>query len=102
MPRLTAPQAASYLGITEEDLLRAYYRGLPPGNLGWKEGSTVMWNSEDLLPFPESRLKPEPDDGVVHTSGDDSEEHLVSLCPTCLFQAKSAAGLKTHRRAKGH
>lgn len=102
MPRLTAAQAAKYLGITEEDLLLSRMRGLPPGSLGWKEGNEVVWEQDDLLPSPKARPKPEPDDGAVHTSDDDSETHLVSLCPTCLFQAKSAAGLKTHRRAKGH
>lgn len=94
--RLTAPQAARYLGITEEELLRSYYRGLPPGNLGWKEGSDIVWNMADLVPPPprakvemvtiESQLLSGPREG----------DEL--RCAYCGFVAKSKGGLTSHRR----
>jgi hypothetical protein len=77
---LTLKQAADYIGISPEDLLMSRQKGLPPGNLGVAKNGEVFFNQDDLL--PPSRL-------------------TGHLCPDCGFEAKSAGGLKTHRRRHG-
>lgn len=47
---MNTAEAAEYLGITEEELIRSRLRGLPPGNLGFKSGGELTWKKEDLLP----------------------------------------------------
>lgn len=100
MPRLTAAQAANYLGIAEEDLLLSRMRGLPPGSLGWKEGNEVVWEQDDLIPPPSDPNRAQVERDLLSPPVVRSIE--ANQCPGCGFQAKSAAGLKTHRRAKGH
>lgn len=56
MPILNARQTAAYLDIPLEELLRSRGRGLPPGNLGFKLGGRLLFDTEDLLPEELSKL----------------------------------------------
>lgn len=48
---LDREQAAKRLGITVDELMMSFHRGLPPGNLGFTEspGGRLVWRREDLL-----------------------------------------------------
>lgn len=50
---LDKDQAAAYLGITPEELMRTFYQGLPPGSLGFKDNRVLVWRRDDLLPAPQ-------------------------------------------------
>lgn len=50
VPVLDQEQAAAYLGISEDELMMSFYRGLPPGKLGFKDDGKLVWRRQDLLP----------------------------------------------------
>lgn len=52
--RLTVTEAAEYLGIPEEDLLRSRFRGMEPGRLGYRQGGVLYFNREDLPKPPKA------------------------------------------------
>lgn len=91
-PILTLDQAAAHVGLTPDALLLSFYRGLPPGNLGFKEtpSGPLVFKRADLLP-PPRRAK------FIAGIADELALH----CPECDFVAKSKGGLTTHRRKHG-
>ena len=64
-------EAAAYVGLTEEELLRSYYRGLPPGHLARKLGRDLFFDPADLEPC---RAKP-----AAQSVADMSRADLVRL-----------------------
>jgi hypothetical protein len=58
--RMTTDEAADYLGMTPEDLLRSRWRGMEPGSLGYKEGGVLYFRKGDL-PKPKRAPKDDPE-----------------------------------------
>lgn len=83
---LSLEEAASYIGLSPDELLTSFYKGTAPGKLGYKAGGRLVWNREDLLPAPV--------DHIVEVAPS-------TLCVDCGFRAKSVAGLANHRRKHG-
>lgn len=49
---MNTTEAAAYLGITVEQLIRSRKRGLPPGILGKRVEGELFWHPDDLIPPP--------------------------------------------------
>lgn len=45
---LNADETAAHLGITTDELMTSFYRGLAPGNLGFHKGGVLVWRRTAL------------------------------------------------------
>lgn len=105
MTDLNIEEAAEQLGITPDELLRSFYRGLAPGSLA--HGATggveaLRWKATDLdqiAEVPSDGLDPEKLDQMAGMVQKIAESTLQ--CIDCGFQAKSKGGLTVHRRKHG-
>ena len=50
MTELTIQEAAEYIGMSVDDIMRSRQRGLPPGILGHAAGGQVYFDAADLIP----------------------------------------------------
>jgi hypothetical protein len=76
---LTAAEAAEHLGMTEDELMRSFHRGLAPGNLGFKEAADgpLVWKWDDLTEpssEPDDEPNDEPDDEPNDEPNDKEED----------------------------
>lgn len=61
--RLTLAEAAEYLGMPAEDLQLTRWKGIAPGNLGYKVGG-VLYFDRDSLPKPKAKKAAGPADAA--------------------------------------
>lgn len=69
VPVLDVEQAAAHLGISTDELMMSFYRGLPPGKLAINEGQGLRWRRSDLA-RPRSQAHHSPQAAAPVDSGE--------------------------------
>lgn len=85
---LTLEEAAAYLGVTTDELMLSFWKGLPPGNQAEKKDGRLTWDRRNLIPPPRTRTAPAVD--------------TPHICAACGKEYRTVRGLKAHIEREGH